>query len=175
MYSALTLVRPHVTHTGSGEAPGGLGLLLGIGIPILVLSILGITFYFVRKAVARQMAETRAAATSEGIVLDSGPVWITIHYRGYRSSNLAIGVGLTKTRATAILTRQRLILTPASRHYFNVARSDLGKFQVGVADGSVFLRTEDPPHGSGSIDFRIPVPDASAWVTALTEAGARPA
>jgi hypothetical protein len=121
------------------------------------------------------MAEARAAAASEGIVLDSGPVWMTIHYRGYRSSSFAVGVGLTKTRATAILTRQRLIFTPASRRYFNVARSDLGRFQVGLVDGAVFLRTEDPPHGSGSIDVRLSVPDGSAWVTALTEAGARSA
>jgi hypothetical protein len=171
------IAEPHV-HMVHGDHPGGapegLGLILGIGIPALVLTILAVVFLFVSRAVRRRMAEERLKATQEGIVLDSGPVWMTVRYRGFQSAGLFIGVGIRKSRVTALLTRERLAFLPWSRHYFTIARADLARFKVGVAeDGGLRIHTEDPPGASGSIDYRIPVADASAWVSALAEAGAQ--
>jgi hypothetical protein len=161
-------------HVHSGSAPEGLGLILGLGIPVFVLGILAVVFLLVGGRIRRQMAEGRLRATQEGLILDSGPVWMTVRYRGFRSDSIFVGVGIRKTRITALLTRERLAFLPRSRHYFTIARADLGRFKVGVAeDGALRIHTEDPPGASGSIDYRLPVADASAWVATLAEAGAQ--
>jgi hypothetical protein len=171
-------VEPHTVHAQTGHssgAPEWLGLALGLGIPALVFLILGVVFFFVRRAVRRQMAEARAQAAHEGIVLDSGPVWMTVRYRGYRAPGVYVGVGVRMTRVEMILTRARLSFVPRARHYSGIGHADLGRFQVAVAeDGALRLHTDNPPGASGSIDYRIPVADPAAWVSALTQAGAQP-
>jgi len=168
-------LRPSVTHTShdGGEAPAHLGLILGVGIPVFVATILLIVFTLVRRSVRRQMAEARAQAEREGIVLDSGPVWMTIRYSGFRSPNVFIGAGIRKTRVTMLLTRERLVFVPGSRHYFTVSRADLARFHVVVEDAALRIHTDSPPNASGSIDYRVPVTDPAAWMAALSEAGAR--
>jgi hypothetical protein len=176
MVHALVAARPHPMHHHDGDAPEGLGVILGVGIPVLVLTILAVVFVLVRRSVSRRVAETREQAAREGVVLDAGPVWMTVRYNGFRSSNIAVGTGIFKTRVTALLTKERLHFLPGSRRYFSVVRADLGRFEVGLADdGALHLRTSDPPNASGSLDYRLAVPDADKWVGALTEAGARKA
>jgi hypothetical protein len=169
----LALLRPHGgMHGGSGA--DGLGVILGVGIPLFVLTILAVVFILVRRSIDRQMKAMRSQAEQEGIVLDAGRVWMTIRYQGFRSSNIMIGIGVRRTRVAMVLTQHRLVFMPTSRHYFTIAKGDLGRFAVNVADdGTLRLHTSSPPGATGSIEYRISVADAAAWVTALLGAGAQ--
>jgi hypothetical protein len=170
------LVQRSHASTGSNGGGTGLGLLLGLGIPLFVLTILGVVFTLAARSIARRTAEERAQLGHEGIVLDGGAVWLTIRYRGFRSDYLSIGVGIRKSRAVVVLTRERLALLPTSRHYFSIPRADLGRFTVGVADdGALRLATDEPPNASGHIEYQLAVDEAPAWIAALREAGARAA
>jgi hypothetical protein len=143
---------------------------LGVGIPLFVAAILLLVFGTIRRTIARQ----RAALEHEGIVLDSGIVWVTIRYSGFRAQGFARGVGLDKTRGSLILSRQRLVLVPSRWQFHSIDRSDFRRFTVGIAeDGTLHLHSDDPPNATGSIDFRVPVTDAGEWVRTLTAAGAR--
>jgi len=42
-------------------------------------------------------------------------------------------------------------------------------------DGALRVHSDAPPGATGSLDYRVPVTDTTAWVQALTEAGVRPA
>jgi hypothetical protein len=160
--------------SGAHDGPPWLGLVLGVGIPVFVLTILTVVFFLVRSAVNRQMAAGRARAAEEGVVLDAGSVWMTIRYRGFRSSNVMIGVGIRKTRVAVFLTRAGLRFLPGSRHYFDILNADMGSFTAGIGDGgALHLQSDSPPNASGSIDYMISVPEATTWVAALTAAGAR--
>jgi hypothetical protein len=145
---------------------------LGVGIPVFVAAILILVFSLVGRARARE----RAAFDHEGVVLDSGRLWITIRYANFRAPRIYRGVGIAKTRGSLVLTRQRFgVLTGGyQRPYSLIARSDLGRFTVGIAeDGALQIHSDDPPGATGSIDYRIALGDAASWVKALTEAGAR--
>ena len=146
---------------------------LAVGIPVLVGAIIILVFSLVRRARARE----RVVLGREGVVLDSGPQWITIRYKNFRAPGIYRGVGIAKTRGSLVLTRQRFaVLTGGyQRPYSFIARSDLGRFVVGIAeDGAFQIHSDEPPGATGSIDYRAAVRDAAAWVKALTEAGARP-
>ena len=151
---------------------------LAVGIPVLIAAILLLVFRLIRRATARARAELNL----EGVVLESGRLWITIRYKGYRAPGFYRGGGVTKTRTYLVLTRKRLtLLMPGSQSNqrlfwrgYAIARGDLGRFTVGVAeDGALHIHSDDPPYAKGSIDYRIAVGNAAAWVKALTEAGAR--
>jgi hypothetical protein len=145
---------------------------LALGIPLLVGTILFFAFRAAR-ATARRV---RAALELEGVILDSGTQWITMRYRGYRAPGIYRGVGVTRTRGALVLTQQRLVVTPGLRRgNLRVARAELGRFAVGVAeDGALQIHSDNPPGATGSIHCHIAVGDAARWVKALTEAGARP-
>jgi hypothetical protein len=144
---------------------------LGVGIPVFVGGLLWFIFSLVRRATAA----ARAALEAEGVVLDTGPQWVTIRYANFRAPGFYRGVGISKTRGALVLTRRRFVFTPSRRQFFLVERSDLGRFTVGIAeDGALHVHSDDPPHATGSIGYRVMVSDAAAWVKALTEAGARP-
>jgi hypothetical protein len=148
-----------------------LGLLLGIGIPAFVAAILLFVFTLVRGMIARQ----RAALVQEGIVLDSGPQWITIRYAGYSAPGIYRGGGFHKMKASLILTQQRLALLPSRRSYGRIPRNGLGHFTVGATpDGTLQIHSDNPPGASGSIDYSVNLPDAETWVKTLTDLGARP-
>jgi len=144
----------------------------------LVVGILFVTAMFVLfilRYVRNLTARMRADLENEGIVLDTGPQWITIRYSGFRAPGFARGVGYAKTRASLILTQRRLAVVPARWRHLLTARADLGRFSTGVAeDGLLRIHSDDPPNASGSIDFRVPVSDPGPWVRALIDAGAKP-
>jgi hypothetical protein len=144
---------------------------LGVGIPLLVATILAVVF----RSVARATARERAALDREGVILDSGPLWITVRYTNFRAPGIYRGAAVSKTRGSFVLTRERLVLTPGFRRVrLRVSRSDLVRFTVGIGEGGVLrLHSDDPPGASGSIDYRVPVDDATSWVKALADAGAR--
>jgi hypothetical protein len=178
MIDSIAMLRPGVVqlpHGGGGDAPAHLGLILGFGIPVFVAGILLVVFTLVRRSIRRQVEGARRQAEGEGIVLDSGPIWMTIRYNGFRSSNLMIGAGIRKTRATLLLTRERLTFVPGSRHYFTVNKADFPRFNVVTEDGAVRMHTDNPPAASGSLDYRFAVSDPAAWASALADAGARKA
>ena len=158
-----------MTATAAGVVIFVASLVAGIVVFIAAIFVLVFTLY--RRAAAR----ARAALAAEGIVLDSGPRTITIRYTGFRARGFYRGVGYTKTRASIVLTRRRFAVTPARRQFYSVDRAELGRYTVGIAgDGTLNFHSDDPPHASGSIDYRVEVPDAAAWVRALTDAGMRP-
>jgi hypothetical protein len=145
---------------------------LGVGIPLFVAAILILAF----SLVGRVKAAERAALDHEGVVLDSGPQWITIRYNNFRAPRIYRGVGITKTRGSLVLTRQRFgVLTGGRQRPYNlIARSDLARFAVGIAEnGALRVHSDDPPGATGSIDYRVALGDAAVWVKALAEAGAR--
>ena len=141
------------------------------GIPALVGTILIVVF----SAVGRAKARLRAELEREGIVLDSGTRWVTIRFSRFRAPGYYRGAGLLKLRASLVLTQARFVLFPGFRSFYRVARADLGRYAVGMAeDGALELHSDDPPGATGSIDFRVNVDEPNAWVAALSSAGARP-
>ncbi len=150
-------------------------VLLAVGIPLGVITFLLVLFAFIFTMVRRRFAQARALLEQEGIALDSGPQWITIHYSAFRARGIRIGAGVNKSRGSLVLTRQgRIILMPGfSGRYWLVPPN----ITVGIAeDGRLHIHSDSPSGegASGSIDYRIAVPEAAAWMNALTQAGARP-
>jgi len=147
-----------------------LTLLLSVGIPIFAVTVL----FLVLRAVSLAQSQERAKLNGEGIVLDSGKQWITVRFRNYRAPGFYRGVGIIKSRAFVVLTRERLVFTLGYRRdYFRFPRSELGRFSVSVADnGALCIHSDDPPGAKGSIDFRVKVSDSTTWVKTLCEAGA---
>ncbi len=151
-----------------------LGVLLGVGIPVFVLLLLGPIFYFVFSTIRKATARMRAELEREGIVLDTGPTWITIRLSGFRGYGVAVGRGFYKERAALVLSKQRLVLVPSRRRFLHLNHADLAHFTAG-ADGDQFvLHTESPPNATGTMDVRVTVADPQTWVKAVTDAGANP-
>ena len=120
-----------------------LGVLLGVGIPAFVGAVLLLVFSLVARAAARMRAELEM----EGVVLDSGPQWITIRYNNFRSPGLYKGVAITRMRSSLILTQKRLVMTPHRRPYRFIGKKELQHFTAGVAeDGSLQIHSDDPPN-----------------------------
>jgi hypothetical protein len=152
----------------------GLVILLAVGIPLAVLAFVAVLLVFIFGRVRAATARARAALEHEGIALDSGPQWITVHYRNFRAPGLYRGVAVTKTRGSLILTRPgRIVLIPLARGRYWLAPPNV---TVRVApDGALHIHSDQPSGQgvSGSIDVRVAAIDASAWMVALTQAGAR--
>ncbi|HEY2367160.1 MAG TPA: hypothetical protein VGH87_12280 [Polyangiaceae bacterium] len=150
-----------------------LGVLLGVGIPLFVALLMGTIFYFVFSAIRKATARTRAELEREGIVLDTGPTWITIRLSNFRGQGRAVGTGYEKTRASLILSKERLVVVPSRWRFFRVNRADLGRYTVGTDGAALVIHTDDPPNATGTIEYRVTPADAQAWVKALVDAGAR--
>ena len=58
---------------------------------------------------------------------------------------------------------------------FRVRGGYRGGLTVGILDRKLHLRSDDPPGATGSIDFRVALPDPEGWVAALRAAGTRAA
>ncbi|HEY1959718.1 MAG TPA: hypothetical protein VGH28_29110 [Polyangiaceae bacterium] len=151
-----------------------LGLLLGVGIPVFVIVLVGTILLLVFSSVRKATARTRAELASEGLLLDTGPTWITIRLSGFRGYGRAVGAGLYKWRASLVLSRRRLVLVPSRRRFLRLNHADLAHFTAGVDGGELVLHSDAPPNATGTMDIRVAVPDPNAWVKALVEVGARP-
>ncbi len=117
----------------------------------------------------------REALANEGIVLDSGSVWMTIQYRGFSAPRFARGVGFDKRKGALVLTEKRLSILPRRWDHQQIANGDLGRFTVGAdGDGRLHLRSDNPPNARGIIEFHVPVGDVNGWIRALTDRGVRP-
>ena len=69
-----------------------LGLLLySVGIPLVVLVFVGLVLVIVFGQVRAATARARAALAHEGIVLDSGPTWVTEQFRDFRGARPVSG------------------------------------------------------------------------------------
>jgi hypothetical protein len=149
-------------------------LLLAIGIPVAVVTFLLVLFVFIFSMVRRMYAQARALLEQEGIALDTGTQWITIRYRGFRARGIRIGAGINKARASLVLTRQgRIILMPGFQGRYWLVPANV---TVHIAEDGALHIHSDKPSGegaSGSIDYRVAMPEAVAWMNALTQAGAR--
>ncbi len=150
-----------------------LGLLLGVGIPVFVIVLVGSIFFFVFRSIVRSTARARGELEAEGIVLDTGPRWITIRFANFRAPGLAVGVGVRKTRGALVLTQRRLVVLPSRRQFYRVERQDLARYTVSTDDGALVIHSDDPPNASGSITYRLNLGNASEWMKALAAAGAR--
>lgn len=144
-------------------------VLTFIGPLVLVPVVLMIVFAQIRRVIDRDAA----ALAGEGIELDSGRVTVTTRYRRFRTSKLYRGGGIRRTPARLVLTRHRLHILERPQRYGIIDRAELHRFTVGVLFGALHLSSSDPPGASGSIDYRVRVPDVGAWVAALAAAGAR--
>ncbi|HEU4411423.1 MAG TPA: hypothetical protein VFS43_39595 [Polyangiaceae bacterium] len=145
---------------------------VGLGTFALVAAILGIVFFLVGKALDR----ARAGLEAEGVVKAPDRVIITTRFDDFRSPQLRSS-GIRKNHGYLVLTRERLIVLQLPQRYGGLyARGALGRLRVGVDErGALQLHTDEPPGATGSVDYRVPVRDAAAWVKALVEAGARAA
>lgn len=144
-------------------------VLVSMVVPLVLVTItLVIVFAAIRKAIDRA-AEGLAP---EGIELDSGRVTATTRMRDFRAPNIYSG-GIRRNPARVVLTKQRLHILQRPQRYGIINRADLARFTVGILDRKLHLHTTDPPGASGSIDYRIAMPDPDLWVRALAEAGAR--
>ena len=151
-----------------------LGVLLGVGVPVFVLVLVGAILLIVFSAIRKATAKARAELAREGIVLDTGPTWITIRLSGFRGYGVAVGAGFYKERAALVLSKQRLVLVPSRRRFLHLSHADLARFTVGAEGSELVLHTTEPPNATGTMDVRVTVADPAAWVKALTDAGARP-
>ncbi len=132
--------------------------------------------YLLLRAILAIAQKQRDVLANEGIVLDSGSVWMTIQYRGFSAPRFARGIGFDKRKGAFILTKNRFSVVPRRWQHEQIARSDLGRFTVGTdAEGRLLVRSDNPPNASGLIEFHVPVGDPNAWISALTAAGARSA
>ena len=125
----------------------------------------------VRRVTRRQMAELEA----EGIVLDSGRVAMTFHFRGFRGPMVAIGVGVRAGPGRIVLTRERLVFVPHGQNRFGFAvmgRADLARFTVDTREGRLHMHSDSPPNASGSVDILVSVASPGEWAAALARAGA---
>ncbi len=146
-------------------------LLSVVGILALVAAVLGVVFALV----GRLLDRARAELEPEGVVKASARVMVTTRFRGFRSPAL-ISSGFRRNPGYLVLTRERLLVLQRPQRYGIFARGDLGRLRVGVAEsGALQIQSDDPPGATGSVDYRVAVPDAAAWVKTLTDAGARPA
>lgn len=140
-----------------------------LGPLVLVTAVLVIVFAAIRTVIDR----AAEALAPEGIELDSGQVTVTTRMRDFRAPDFYSGGGIRRNPARVVLTKQRLYILQRPQRYGVIDRADLAKFAVGILDGKLHLRSDQPPGASGSIDYRIPVRDADSWVAALAGAGAR--
>lgn len=147
-----------------------IALVGSAGITAIVLTIV---FSAVRRRTQRAMAELEP----EGIVKDSGSVRVSWRFHDFRAPRIYTSVGAQVGPGRLVLTRRRLAVLPGSwrRPGFDALTPEvLAKFQVGTKDGKLHLHTESPPGATGTVDVYASVPDATAWVSALTQLGARP-
>jgi hypothetical protein len=149
--------------------PSSLVTALLVSIPILVVGILLAVVTFARRVQARR----RAALEAEGIVLDTGPQRITVRLENFHGGGVSHHKSTESMRAALVLTGKRFVLTPSGRAYYDVPREMLGRYTVGAADGELQIHSDNPAHATGSIDYRVKLSDASAWVDALVAAGAK--
>jgi hypothetical protein len=146
--------------------------VLGI---VALLALVGATLWVVFFLIQRAIDRDAAALQPEGVELDSGPLTLTTRYRNFRAPGIYALAALRRTPGRIVLTARRLHILCRPQRYGIIDRDELHRFTVRVLDGRLQLRSEDPPGASGTIDFRAPVPDPGAWVTALIRAGAKEA
>jgi len=146
-------------------------LSLVFGILAFVAALLVFIFRGVRAAAARQRAELDA----ERVVLDSGRVPMTARFNGFRTQGMAMGVGVMKGMTTLVLTQRRLVFVPSRRQFLRIDRQDLDRYTASIDGGALRLHSDNPPNASGTVEFRVSVSDAPAWLRALGEAGAKTA
>jgi hypothetical protein len=145
-------------------------MLLGLVIVGGVLALLGIVFGSLFFVVRSSMARHRREVEAEGVLLDSGPGWITTRLHDYRAPGRYAGSRVAKNPGQLVLTRQSLFVLGLGKQ--RIERAELGRFTVAVDQGALRLRTENPPGATGTVEMRVAVLDAEAWVKALREAGA---
>jgi hypothetical protein len=149
--------------------PWWFSVALFVGPLALVATVLWIVFSLVRKAIAR----AAAALGPEGIELDSGPITVTTRYRKFRAPRIYSSGGVHRGPSWVVLTKRRLHILKRPQFYGIIERESLGRFSVGVEKGRLRLSSDDPPGATGHIEWKIPVADPAAWVSALRAAGAR--
>jgi hypothetical protein len=143
-----------------------LGLMIAAGVLLLLLVIFSLVFTLVRRALVRQ----RLALEAEGVVLDTGPQWMTLRLQGYRRPGLYAGIMVKKVRGHLVLTKTHL--TAVGLRWMRFEISQLQRFKVSVGEGGLRLHTDQPPEATGTLDLRVQIPDAEAWLKALKEVGA---
>jgi hypothetical protein len=142
--------------------------LAALGIPIVVFAILGVVFYLIGKV----LDQARAELNAEGVEKASERVIISTRFKGFRAPGL-ITSGFRRNPGYLVLTRERLIVLQRPQRYGIFARGDLGHLRVSVDDGALRVFTDEPPGATGSVNYRVPVPDAADWVKTLVAAGAK--
>jgi len=136
---------------------------------LIVVVVLVVVFGAIRKALDR----AAEALAPEGVELDSGRVTVTTRYKSFRAPGITHYGGIKRVPARLVLTKQRLHILMRPQRYGIFERSTLDKFTVGTLDGKLHLHSSEPPGASGSVDYRVAVPDVDSWVTALAAAGAK--
>jgi hypothetical protein len=135
---------------------------------LLVTIVLSVVFWAVRRALERAIDEI----SGEGIELDSGVVKLTTRYDSFSSARVSASKMVGLGRARLVLTKQRFHVIKRPQRYGIFARAALPRLTVGVLDGRLHIRSEDPPEATGIFDYRAQVADPQAWVEALAAAGA---
>lgn len=140
-----------------------------VGSMLLVTTVLFAVFAAIRKAIDR----AAEALGPEGIELDSGPVIVSTRMRNFRAPKIYSSAAFRRNPARVVLTKQRLYILERPQRFGLFDRSELSSFTVRIVDGTLHLRSEEPPGATGTIEYRVPVRDADTWLARLVEAGAR--
>lgn len=129
-----------------------------VGIALLAFAMLGVVFHLVGKALDR----ARAELDTEGVERASARVLITTRFKDFRGAGM-ITSGVRRNPGYLVLTRERLIVLQRPQRYGSFVRGDLGRLRVSVdEDGALRVHTDEPPGATGSVSYRVPVPDAAA-------------
>jgi hypothetical protein len=157
--------------SAEGFAAGGVlfAIALSVGIALFVALLLVVIFALVAR-VTRAMAEKIAA---EGVIHRSGPCFVTLRLRNYRSPVRYSSGAISKNRGELLLVRSGLVALCGIRvHRF--AMEDLPHARVWNEAGRLHFVTEKPTGATGKVDIRSRLPDADEWVRLLCEHGAQP-
>jgi hypothetical protein len=141
-----------------------------------VLLLGGSITIFVFAAVSKSRARVMAGLQTEGIVLDSGSAHTSTSFSGFRGPRVAISAGSRSGPGRIVLTQQqlRILSLPHVKYGVGSIRRDaFGALQVRADGGRLRIRIENYPGTSGVVEVTTSVSDVNAWMSALTQAGAR--
>lgn len=143
-------------------------LIVGVSLLLFVGVFVGI-FALVGRITARQIARLEP----EGIERRSGSRRIKITLRDFRSPGRIASHRMSINYGELVLLREAVVVVTGV-FMVRFANRDLDAAEVWVDGENLHFKSSKPQDASGSVEIRVPLPDAEAWREQLTARGARP-
>jgi hypothetical protein len=144
--------------------------VLRVGLSILVFSATITLFVF--WLVGRITARAISTLEPEGIEKRSGPRWIRTKLRDFRNETRMASHRISVNRGELVLVPGAFVVA-AGTFLVRFDNADLPSAEVWVDGERLHFVSTKPSGGTGTVDVRVPLPDASDWLEALRSRGAR--